>query len=182
MGNRTASAADTDRQEADIPVLLDHCSKRRTPLSFDAGAVDRMSGTFSRLSESTKSARLTELSENNFSREVATRMADSLLCLRGFGWRVGLSALLLLCRATQGSSFEQDIDSSAVSVLHVQGVVLNALTNKPISRVLVTAMDAATMTDSDGRFVFDDVPRGFAQFVLRSPGERPPVVTPSIEL
>lgn len=123
-------------------------------MSFDGGAVNRMSGTFSRLSESTNSARLTELSENNFSREVATRMADSLLFLRGFGWRVGLSALLLLCHATQGSSFEQDIDSSAVSVLHVQGVVLNALTNKPISRVLVTAMDAATMTDSDGRFEF----------------------------
>jgi hypothetical protein len=66
-----------------------------------------------------------------------------------------LAALLLLCHATQGSSFEQDIDSSPESVLHVHGVVLNALTNKPISRVLVTATYAATMTNSDGRFEFE---------------------------
>jgi len=38
--------------------------------------------------------------------------------------------------------------------------------------------------DADGRFVFEDVPRGLAQFVLRAPpGDRhPPVVTPSIDL
>lgn len=38
--------------------------------------------------------------------------------------------------------------------------------------------------DSDGRFVFEDVPRGLAQFVLRAAGGsvHPPVVTPSIEL
>jgi hypothetical protein len=37
--------------------------------------------------------------------------------------------------------------------------------------------------DADGRFVFDDVPRGLAQFVLRLPGSvaDPPVITPSIE-
>jgi hypothetical protein len=42
----------------------------------------------------------------------------------------------------------------------------------------------STTADADGRFVFDDVPRGLAQFVLRTPpvGTRPPVVTPSIEL
>jgi hypothetical protein len=38
--------------------------------------------------------------------------------------------------------------------------------------------------DANGRFVFDDVPRGLAQFLLRPP--RPeqgqPVITPSIEL
>jgi hypothetical protein len=41
-----------------------------------------------------------------------------------------------------------------------------------------------TEADSDGRFVFEDVPRGLAQFVLRAPQEalRPPVITPSIEL
>ena len=40
-----------------------------------------------------------------------------------------------------------------------------------------------TTADPDGRFVFDDVPRGLAQFTLRAPnGARPPVVTPSIEL
>jgi hypothetical protein len=40
------------------------------------------------------------------------------------------------------------------------------------------------VADADGRFVFDDVPRGLAQFVLRAPGatEQLPVVTPSITL
>lgn len=41
-----------------------------------------------------------------------------------------------------------------------------------------------TVADQDGRFVFDDVPHGLAQFVLRAgaePGERP-VVTPAIEI
>jgi hypothetical protein len=66
-----------------------------------------------------------------------------------------LAALLLVCYSTQGASFEQDVDSSALSVFHVHGVVLNALTSKPIDRVLVTAMDAATMTNSDGRFEFE---------------------------
>jgi hypothetical protein len=41
----------------------------------------------------------------------------------------------------------------------------------------------ATTADADGRFVFDDVPRGLAQFTLRPPtASQPPVVTPSIEL
>jgi hypothetical protein len=42
----------------------------------------------------------------------------------------------------------------------------------------------ATVADSDGRFVFEDVPRGLAQFVLRSAvaDAHPPVMTPSIDL
>jgi hypothetical protein len=37
--------------------------------------------------------------------------------------------------------------------------------------------------DDDGRFVFAEVPRGLAQFVLRSPAaDEPPVLTPSVEL
>jgi hypothetical protein len=41
-----------------------------------------------------------------------------------------------------------------------------------------------TSADDDGRFVFEDVPRGIAQFVLRHPDEpsRPPVVTPALEI
>jgi hypothetical protein len=41
-----------------------------------------------------------------------------------------------------------------------------------------------TDADEDGRFVFEDVPRGMAQFVLRPPAESglPPVVTPAIEI
>jgi hypothetical protein len=43
---------------------------------------------------------------------------------------------------------------------------------------------ATRVADADGRFVFEDVPRGLAQFVVRQPGSdpRPPVVTPSIEI
>lgn len=40
-----------------------------------------------------------------------------------------------------------------------------------------------TRADSDGRFVFDDVPHGLASFVLRAPDSASrPVVTPAIEL
>jgi hypothetical protein len=42
----------------------------------------------------------------------------------------------------------------------------------------------STTADDDGRFAFEDVPRGVVQFVLRpdpSTGQ-PPVVTPSVEL
>lgn len=42
-----------------------------------------------------------------------------------------------------------------------------------------------TSADPDGRFVFEDVPRGPAQFILRPPSSassQRPVVTPSIEL
>ena len=40
----------------------------------------------------------------------------------------------------------------------------------------------AATADEDGRFAFDDVPRGLAQFVLRPPTGTGTVVTPSIEL
>ncbi|PZS13986.1 MAG: hypothetical protein DLM57_15465, partial [Pseudonocardiales bacterium] len=41
-----------------------------------------------------------------------------------------------------------------------------------------------TTADADGRFVFDDVPRGLAQFVLRPPtgSTQSTVITPSIEI
>lgn len=41
-----------------------------------------------------------------------------------------------------------------------------------------------TTADADGRFVFDDVPRGLAQFILRPPTgtSQAPVITPSIEI
>ena len=37
------------------------------------------------------------------------------------------------------------------------------------------------LSDEDGRFVFEDAPRGLAQFTVR-PASAPPVVTPSIEI
>lgn len=48
----------------------------------------------------------------------------------------------------------------------------------------VVGDDLQTVADSDGRFVFDDVPHGLAQFILRPPsdGNARPVVTPSIEI
>lgn len=42
-----------------------------------------------------------------------------------------------------------------------------------------------TTADADGRFVFDDVPKGLAQFLLRPPsgsGEATAVVTPSMQI
>jgi hypothetical protein len=41
-----------------------------------------------------------------------------------------------------------------------------------------------TSADADGRFVFEEVPRGLVQLVLRRPGTPtpPPVITPSIEV
>jgi hypothetical protein len=41
-----------------------------------------------------------------------------------------------------------------------------------------------TTADADGRFVFDEVPRGLVQFTVRSPAatSQPPVITPSIEI
>jgi hypothetical protein len=38
-----------------------------------------------------------------------------------------------------------------------------------------------TVADEDGRFVFDDVPHGMAQFLLRPP-DGTPVITPSLQL
>lgn len=48
----------------------------------------------------------------------------------------------------------------------------------------VVGRSLRTVADGDGRFVFEHVPRGLAQFVLRPPdnAEQAPVVTPSIEL
>jgi hypothetical protein len=41
-----------------------------------------------------------------------------------------------------------------------------------------------TVADSDGRFVFDDVPHGPGQFLLRSPGpdDQRPIITPTIDI
>jgi hypothetical protein len=49
-------------------------------------------------------------------------------------------------------------------------------------RGVATTLEA--IADEDGRFVFDDVPRGLAQFVLRSSDDDDarPVITPSIEI
>jgi hypothetical protein len=48
----------------------------------------------------------------------------------------------------------------------------------------VSGENLTTTADADGRFVFEDVPRGLAQFVLRPPSgtAQNAVITPSIEL
>ncbi len=72
-----------------------------------------------------------------------------------FARRVGpLSAILLLCSPPPAKLLGQDVGSSSGSVFHIHGVVLNALTNKPVGRVLVTSMELGAMTDSEGRFEF----------------------------
>jgi hypothetical protein len=73
-----------------------------------------------------------------------------------FARRVGLlSAILLLSFAPPAKLLGQDVGSSSGSVFHIHGVVLNALTNKPVGRALVTLMELAALSDSDGRFAFD---------------------------
>jgi hypothetical protein len=73
-----------------------------------------------------------------------------------FARRVGLlSAILLPWSAPPAKLLGQDVGSSSGSVFHIHGVVLNALTNKPVGRALVTLMEIAALTDSDGRFAFD---------------------------
>jgi hypothetical protein len=41
-----------------------------------------------------------------------------------------------------------------------------------------------TVADSDGRFVFEDVPHGAGQFLLRPPGpdNQRPIITPSLDI
>jgi hypothetical protein len=47
----------------------------------------------------------------------------------------------------------------------------------------VAGQQLKVVADADGRFVFDDVPKGLAQFVLRSPTTvSAPVVTPALEI
>jgi hypothetical protein len=72
-----------------------------------------------------------------------------------FARRAGLlSVILLLSSASPTNLLGQDVGSSSGSVFHIHGVVLNALTNKPVGRVLVTSMEMGAMTDSEGRFEF----------------------------
>jgi hypothetical protein len=117
-----------------------------------------------------------------------------------FARRVGLlSAILLLCCAPPAKLLGQDVGSSSGSVFHIHGVVLDALTNKPVGRALVTLMEIAALTDSDGRFALDvrlsmgnlpggaafrpslGVPSGFPMVLMaRRPGyltmQRPPML------
>ena len=73
-----------------------------------------------------------------------------------FSRRVGfLSAILLFCSAPPAKLLGQNVGSSSGSVFHIHGVVLNALTNKPVGRALVTLMEIAALTDNEGRFEFD---------------------------
>jgi hypothetical protein len=49
--------------------------------------------------------------------------------------------------------------------------------------LMVAGQQLKVVADADGRFVFEDVPRGLAQFVLRNPtGVSAPVVTPALEI
>jgi hypothetical protein len=77
-------------------------------------------------------------------------------CFDSFARRAGLlSAILLLCSVPLAKLLGQDVGSSTGGLFHIHGVVLNALTNKPVGRALVTCMEMAAMTDSKGRFEFD---------------------------
>jgi hypothetical protein len=62
------------------------------------------------------------------------------------------TAVLLLSYGAKPSLLGQETNSSPERVVHVRGIVLDAVTNKPIGRALVTAMEAAVMTNGDGQF------------------------------
>ncbi len=51
-----------------------------------------------------------------------------------------------------------------------------------VVEVLLADGSRRTETDQDGRFVFEDLPAGYARFVLQRPDESVRVLTPTIEL
>ena len=63
--------------------------------------------------------------------------------------------VLLLGYDAQALRLGQEASSPPERVVHVHGIVLNALTSMPIGRALVTAMEAATLTKGDGQFDID---------------------------
>ncbi len=68
------------------------------------------------------------------------------------GWLL-IFSLIWLASSTSGDAQ----DTSAGTVLHVHGTVVNGVTGKPISRALVVSDDQrlATMTDTEGHFSLD---------------------------
>ena len=68
---------------------------------------------------------------------------------------------------TQNSSTPTNQDPAAT--YPVQGVVLNTLTHQPIARVLVDAIEDATLTDGDGHFELK-LPAGQRLINIRRPG------------
>jgi hypothetical protein len=84
------------------------------------------------------------------------RTGDPDFCFKNFLQCTAIFPLvLLLGYNAQASRLGQEDSSPIEREVHVHGIVLNVLTDKPIGRALVTAMDAATMTNGDGRFDFD---------------------------
>jgi hypothetical protein len=84
------------------------------------------------------------------------RALDLVFCFDGFVRITAiLPVVLLLGYGAQASRLGQEDSPSSEHTVHVHGIVLNDVTNKPIGRALVTAMDVATMTTGDGRFDFD---------------------------
>ncbi|SDJ44213.1 hypothetical protein SAMN05444157_3379 [Frankineae bacterium MT45] len=73
------------------------------------------------------------------------------------------------------------ISPAATGFVRVDGWIAPAATVEVELRHEVGSFQA--VADLDGRFAFESVPHGMAQFILRVPGtDRPPVITPSMEL
>ena len=76
---------------------------------------------------------------------------------------------LALASATQ-QALAQDAPA-ATSGYSVRGTVVNAVTNQPVARALVSlAVDQAVLTDSNGQFSFDNVAAGSYSLSVTKPG------------
>jgi hypothetical protein len=109
-------------------------------------------GTFLCPPESTPSAKQNKLSGLERFVRGCMRRGNPGFCLNNVLCTAILSVVLLHCYGAHASRLGQEVSSSTERVVHVHGIVLDAVTNKPIGRALVTAMDAATMTNGDGTF------------------------------
>lgn len=83
---------------------------------------------------------------------------------------VSLILSLLFSAATQRGSAQTGSESHRY---RLQGMVINSLTSQPISHALVEVVDPAyqaTLTDVEGRFGFEDLPKGSVRLVAQKPG------------
>jgi hypothetical protein len=94
------------------------------------------------------------------------------------GWFVAVAALLLvgLCACNNDSL------PPAAGYAAVAGTIVDATTNAPITGAVVTMDTVLTATsDANGKFSFDKVPSGIADYAVQAKGYAPLTASTSIE-